>query len=139
MTRAGWAALAAIAVCAFLGSWVVLGHLWYHSTPQIVDTPGYEQYGVRNRVLEQGWPGGLEVLEKDWKPYLEGKVGLEAAVRAMVEDYGVPVVQGMALHHINGRRSDFEDRLAGVPVAGGQFAGLQGVENAQDFVGIAAD
>ena len=45
MTRAGWAALAAGAACAFLGSWVVLGHLWYHSTPQIVDTPTYEHYG----------------------------------------------------------------------------------------------
>ncbi|HLY95325.1 MAG TPA: glycosyltransferase 87 family protein, partial [Gaiellaceae bacterium] len=45
MTRGGWAALAAAAACAFLGSWVVLGHLWYGSTPQIVDTPGYEQYG----------------------------------------------------------------------------------------------
>ena len=45
MTRAGWAALAAVAAGAFLGSWVVLGHLWYHSTPELVDTPGYEQYG----------------------------------------------------------------------------------------------
>jgi uncharacterized membrane protein len=45
VTRAGWAALAAAASCAFLGSWVVLGHLWYRSTPQIVDTPTYESYG----------------------------------------------------------------------------------------------
>jgi hypothetical protein len=45
VTRAGWAALAAAAACAFLGSWVVLGHLWYRSTPQLVDTPTYEHYG----------------------------------------------------------------------------------------------
>ncbi|HSX21587.1 MAG TPA: glycosyltransferase 87 family protein [Gaiellaceae bacterium] len=45
MTLRAWIALAAAAACAFLGSWVVLGHLWYHSTGQIVDTPGYEQYG----------------------------------------------------------------------------------------------
>ena len=45
MTRRAWIALAAAAACAFLGSWVVLGHLWYHSTGQIVDTPTYEQYG----------------------------------------------------------------------------------------------
>jgi uncharacterized membrane protein len=45
VTRAGWTALAAAAACAFLGSWVVLGHLWYRSTPQLVDTPTYEHYG----------------------------------------------------------------------------------------------
>ncbi|HET8893544.1 MAG TPA: glycosyltransferase 87 family protein, partial [Gaiellaceae bacterium] len=45
MTRAECAALAAAAACAFLASWFALGHLWYHSTPQIVDTPGYETYG----------------------------------------------------------------------------------------------
>lgn len=45
MTRAVWIALAAAAACAFVGSWAALGHLWYHSTGQIVDTPTYEQYG----------------------------------------------------------------------------------------------
>ena len=45
MTRARWAALAAAAAGVFVGSWVVLGHLWYHSTGQIIDTPTYEQYG----------------------------------------------------------------------------------------------
>ena len=45
MTGATRIALAAAAACAFLGSWAMLGHLWYHSTGQIIDTPGYEQYG----------------------------------------------------------------------------------------------
>ena len=45
MTRTECAALAAAAACAFLASWFALGHFWYHSTPQIVDTPGYETYG----------------------------------------------------------------------------------------------
>jgi hypothetical protein len=45
MSRAGWAALAAAAAGAFLGSWFLLGHFWYHSTPQIIDTPTYERYG----------------------------------------------------------------------------------------------
>ena len=44
MTRTECAALAAAAACAFLASWFALGHFWYHSTPQIVDTPGYETY-----------------------------------------------------------------------------------------------
>jgi hypothetical protein len=51
---------------------------------------GYEPYGIRNGIVERGWPGSLPVLEKDWKPYLEGKVDLATAVHAVVEDYGVP-------------------------------------------------
>jgi hypothetical protein len=51
--------------------------------------PGYEPYGIRNGVLERGWAGSLEVLEKDWKPYLDGRTDLTAAVRAAVADYGV--------------------------------------------------
>jgi hypothetical protein len=34
--------------------------------------------------------------------------------------------------------SDFEHFLALVPVAGAKLVGLQGIENAQDFLGIAA-
>jgi hypothetical protein len=52
--------------------------------------PGYEPYGIRNGVLEKGWEGALAVLEKDWKPYLDGRAEFGAAVRAMVADYGVP-------------------------------------------------
>jgi hypothetical protein len=44
VSRAGWAALAAASACAFVGSWILLGHLWYRS-PQIIDTPTYERYG----------------------------------------------------------------------------------------------
>ncbi len=51
---------------------------------------GYETYAVRNGIWDKGWPGGLEVLEKDWRPYLQGRIGMAAAVRAIVEDYGVP-------------------------------------------------
>ena len=52
--------------------------------------PGYETYAVRNGIWDQGWPGGLAVLVKDWKPYLDGRSDLAAAVRAIVNDYGVP-------------------------------------------------
>jgi hypothetical protein len=52
--------------------------------------PGYEMYGVRNRIFEEGWPEGFPVLEKDWKPYLDGHTDLESAVRAVVSDYGMP-------------------------------------------------
>ncbi len=52
--------------------------------------PGYQPYGVRHRILENGWPGSLPVLEKDWKPYLDGHADLPSAVRAIVTDYSVP-------------------------------------------------
>jgi hypothetical protein len=49
----------------------------------------YTMFGIKGGVLERGWPGGLPVLEKDWKPYLDGKIDLATAVRRLVEDYGV--------------------------------------------------
>jgi hypothetical protein len=52
--------------------------------------PGYEMYGVRNHIFTDGWPGSLPVLEKDWKPYLEGRTDLTSAVQALVAAYGVP-------------------------------------------------
>lgn len=51
---------------------------------------GYEPYAMRNGIWTDGWPGGLEVLEKNWKPYLEGKIDFSAALRGIVDDYGVP-------------------------------------------------
>lgn len=51
--------------------------------------PEYEPYGTRNGVLERGWPGSLAVLEKDWKPYLDGRTAFDSAIRAVVADYGV--------------------------------------------------
>ena len=50
----------------------------------------YQPFGIKNGILERGWPGALAVLEKDWKPYLEGTVPFAEAVRAVVRDYGVP-------------------------------------------------
>jgi len=51
--------------------------------------PDYVPFGERYGIFANGWPGSLPVLEKDWKPYLDGKIGLEEAVKAVVEDYGV--------------------------------------------------
>jgi hypothetical protein len=50
----------------------------------------YTMCGTQNGVLDRGWPGTLTVLEKDWKPYLDGKFDLATAVHRLVEDYGVP-------------------------------------------------
>ena len=51
---------------------------------------GYTPYAIKNGLYDHGWAGGLEVLDKDWKPYLDGKIDLATAVRGVVTDYGVP-------------------------------------------------
>ena len=51
---------------------------------------GYKMFGIKSGVLERGWPGALPILEKDWKPYLDGKIDLTSAVHRLVSDYGVP-------------------------------------------------
>jgi hypothetical protein len=53
--------------------------------------PGdYEIYGVRNGMFVVGWPESLPVLEKYWKPYLDGRTDLASAVQAVVAAYGIP-------------------------------------------------
>jgi hypothetical protein len=52
--------------------------------------PGYEMYGIRHRIFADGWPESLPLLEKEWKPYLDGRIDLNSAVRALVAGYGVP-------------------------------------------------
>ena len=52
--------------------------------------PGHEMYGVRNRIFVDGWPESLPVLERDWKPYLDGRIDLTSAVGAVVAGYGIP-------------------------------------------------
>ncbi|MCU1233147.1 MAG: hypothetical protein JWP63_1114, partial [Candidatus Solibacter sp.] len=50
----------------------------------------YQPVGIKEGILERGWPGSLAVLEKDWKPYLDGKTTFADAVQALVTDYGEP-------------------------------------------------
>ena len=47
-------------------------------------------FGIKNGVLDRGWPGALPILQKDWKPYLDGKIDLATAAHRLVTDYGVP-------------------------------------------------
>ena len=46
-------------------------------------------YAVKNGLYERAWQGVPEILEADWKPYLEGKVDLPTAVRRLVDAYGI--------------------------------------------------
>jgi hypothetical protein len=50
---------------------------------------GYTQYAITKGVFDRAWPGALPILEKDWKPYLDGKIDLATAVHRLIEDYGV--------------------------------------------------
>jgi len=50
---------------------------------------GYTPYAIKNGVLDRGWPGALEALDSDWKPYLDGKTDLATAIHRLVTDYGV--------------------------------------------------
>ena len=52
--------------------------------------PGYQMYGVRNGMFVDGWPESLPVLEKYWKPYLDGRTDLASAARAVVAGYSIP-------------------------------------------------
>jgi len=52
-----------------------------------IEMPGYRQFGISGGIFDRGWPGALPVLEKDWKPYLDGQVDLGTAVRNLVRDY----------------------------------------------------
>ena len=50
---------------------------------------GYTPCAVKNGLYERAWQGVPEILEADWKPYLEGKVDLPTAVRRLVDAYGI--------------------------------------------------
>jgi hypothetical protein len=50
----------------------------------------YQQVGIKEGILERGWPGSVAVLQKNWQPYLDGKVKFDDAIQALVRDYGVP-------------------------------------------------
>jgi hypothetical protein len=50
---------------------------------------GYTPYGLGNGLYERVWQGAPEVLDKDWKPYIDGRINLATAISRLVDDYGV--------------------------------------------------
>ena len=50
---------------------------------------GYTPYAAKNGLYDRAWPGVPEILEADWKPYLDGKIDLTTAARRIVAAYGV--------------------------------------------------
>jgi hypothetical protein len=50
---------------------------------------GYTPYANEHGLYERTWPDLPEILEADWKPYLDGKIDLSTAVRRLVAAYSV--------------------------------------------------
>ena len=52
--------------------------------------PGYTPYALKHGLWERAWPAHLDVLEREWKPYLQGNRRFEAAIEALVDGLAVP-------------------------------------------------
>jgi hypothetical protein len=50
---------------------------------------GYTPYADKHGLYDRTWPDLPEILETDWKPYLDGKIDLTTAVRRLVAAYSV--------------------------------------------------
>lgn len=63
----------------------------FYTTGEMVrrQLDGYTPYAFKNKLYDRAWAGAPEVLDHDWKPYLDGKIDLAAAVHRLVIDYGV--------------------------------------------------
>lgn len=63
----------------------------FYTTGEIVrrHLDGYTPYAFKNGLYARAWAGAPEVLDKDWKPYLDGTIDLATAIRRLVADYGV--------------------------------------------------
>ena len=64
----------------------------FYSTGEVVREriPGYTPYALKHGLWERAWPAHLDVLEREWKPYLEGNRRFEAAIEALVDALAVP-------------------------------------------------
>ena len=63
----------------------------FYTTGEIVRShlDGYTPYALKNGLYDRAWAGAPEVLDADWKPYLNGKLDLATAIHNLVMDYGV--------------------------------------------------
>ena len=78
-----------------LGKLLPRKSLWhavlFYSTGEIVreGIPGYTPYALKHGLWERAWPDHLDVLEREWKPYLDGDRDFEAAIEALVDGLAV--------------------------------------------------
>ena len=50
---------------------------------------GYVPYAIKANLYDRGWQGVPAILDKDWKPYLNGEIDMTAAIRRILADYGI--------------------------------------------------
>ena len=50
---------------------------------------GYTPYAFKNGLYDRTWEGLPEILDADWRPYIDGKIDMISAVRKLVDDYGI--------------------------------------------------
>ena len=52
--------------------------------------PRYQPYAYRFGVYDRGWQNIRMALERDWQPYLDGKVDFGRAMAMLVADCSTP-------------------------------------------------
>ena len=64
----------------------------FYSTGEVVREciPGYTPYALEHGLWERVWPAHLDVLEREWKPYLQGNRRFDVAIEALVNELAVP-------------------------------------------------
>jgi hypothetical protein len=62
--------------------------LFYTSGELVAERePGYSPFADKNRLWTRAWPGpDHDLIEKDWKPHMNGAVSLSAALTKLVQD-----------------------------------------------------
>jgi hypothetical protein len=63
----------------------------FYTTGEVVrrHLEGYSPYAVKNGLYARAWPGVPEILDTNWKPYLDGKIDMITGVHRIVAAYGV--------------------------------------------------
>ncbi len=51
---------------------------------------GYSMYAIKNGLFDRAWPGALDILNQDWKPFIDGQIDMDSAVQRLVKDYSIP-------------------------------------------------
>ena len=64
----------------------------FYTTGEIVGRhlDGYTPYAIAHGLYDRSWPGVREILDANWKPYLDGKIGMNDAIHRLLDAYGVP-------------------------------------------------
>jgi hypothetical protein len=63
--------------------------LLFYTVGEVVkrELKDYTPYAVANKLYVNGWQDAPAALEKDWMPYIDGKIDLQTAIQRLVNDY----------------------------------------------------